>query len=331
MGNKIRYTVVLVIMLLGHGTAYASCGSAVCSFNTNWNELGQVRPGWTFDLRYSYSKADVLRSGTSKIVANPTDPANAGAEVENLRTVNQLATATLDYNHDMHWGLTVQVPYVMRNHTHSIGDPNPALVGFESFDAKSIGDIKVIGRYRWDLDASQGSGLGVRLGFKLNTGRKNFVIQQTGALPAEVTLQPGNGSTDVILGAFWNRSVPGSEWHWFAQAAFEASIKHHASFTPGNQTHLDIGTRYDLGHGLYGMLQFGAQWLGKDKGPAAALTAAGAASSGGHFFTVAPGLNYAVTPSAEVYTLVQIPIYQYVNGEQLTTKYSLVAGMRYMF
>ncbi|HKI62783.1 MAG TPA: hypothetical protein VKA31_10855, partial [Mariprofundaceae bacterium] len=159
MGNKIRYTVVLVIMLLGHGTAYASCGSAVCSFNTNWNELGQVRPGWTFDLRYSYSKADVLRSGTSKIVANPTDPANAGAEVENLRTVNQLATATLDYNHDMHWGLTVQVPYVMRNHTHSIGDPNPALVGFESFDAKSIGDIKVIGRYRWDLDASQGSGL----------------------------------------------------------------------------------------------------------------------------------------------------------------------------
>ena len=331
MQIMIRSILLLATMLLTGGIAYASCGSAVCSFNTNWNELGNTEPGWMLDMRYSYSKSDVLRSGTKKIVADPTAPANAGAEVENRRTINQIVTATLDYNHDMHWGVTLQLPYVMRNHTHSIGDPNPALVGFESFDAKSVGDIKLIGRYRWNLDTAVGSSLGVRLGFKLNTGKKDFVIQQTGLLPGEMALQPGNGSTDAIVGAFWSLSAPGSAWNWFAQGSYQSSIRHDALFKPGDQTTVDLGMRYDLSMGWRALLQLDGQWLGKDSGTAAALTPSGAASSGGRFYSITPGVTYDVTYETRLYLLAQLPFYQYVNGEQLTPRQSYTAGISYRF
>lgn len=326
----VRLTLLLAA-LLGGGNAHASCGSALCSFNSNWNELGQTMSGWMFDLRYSYSMADTLRSGSSKIVANPTDPALAGVEVENRRTINQLVTATLDYNHDEHWGVSMQLPYVMRNHSHSIGDPNPALVGYESFDAKAIGDIRLIGRYHWLPATFSDTTLGVKFGVKLPTGRRDFVIQQTGALPGEVTLQPGNGSTDLIVGAYWNRVEPGSAWNWFAQGSYEHSVHHLATFKPGDKVNVDLGTRYDIGHGFGALLQLNGLWLAEDKGPSAALTVGGVPSSGGSYYSLTPGLTYAATPASQLYAVVQLPFYQHVNGEQLTAGYALSGGMRLRF
>ena len=81
-----------LIALLGYASAQASCGTMTCSINTNWDEHGKSQPGWSADLRYSYSRSDTLRSGSKKIAAD-TD----GDEVENLRSINQLITTSLDY------------------------------------------------------------------------------------------------------------------------------------------------------------------------------------------------------------------------------------------
>ena len=66
---RTRHSLIYVALfgLLAANTAYASCGSTACSINTNWDEHSTGKPGWTVDLRYSYSKADQLRSGSSKI------------------------------------------------------------------------------------------------------------------------------------------------------------------------------------------------------------------------------------------------------------------------
>jgi len=61
-----------LIGLLGYATAQASCGSTACSINTNWDEHGMSQPGWNADLRYSYSRAEQLRSGSNKIAADTT-------------------------------------------------------------------------------------------------------------------------------------------------------------------------------------------------------------------------------------------------------------------
>ena len=334
MAKKYLAASVGLIGLLGYTTAQASCGSTACSINTNWDEQSSNHPGWTADLRYSYSRADQLRSGSNKITANPTDPANAGIEVENLHTINKITTVMVDYTHDEHWGFSMHLPYVSRDHNHSIGDPNPALVGYESFSANSLGDTRVVGRYRWALDEASRSGMGVKFGLKLNTGRKDFQLTDaTGPIgvPSEVTLQPGNGSTDLIAGIFWQRSTPGSDWSWFAQGMVQSSINSDAAFRPGNQINLDGGTRYAFSRNLSGLLQLNVQWNGTDSGVSAALTPAGAASSGGRIFSLTPGLSYAITSSTQLYGLVQLPIYQYVNGEQLTADSSFTLGVSHRF
>lgn len=317
-----------LIGLLGYATAQASCGGTACSINTNWDEHSSSQPGWTADLRYSYSRADQLRSGSSKIAADTT----LDGEVENLSTLNRIATATVDYTHDDHWGVTLSLPYIMRDHDHHLGPYDGATpAGYENFSAKALGDIKVVGRYRWALDEASRSGMGVKFGLKLNTGKKDFVIAQTGETPNEVTLQPGNGSTDLIVGAFWQQSKPGSDWNWFAQGMVQSSINSSATFRPGNQINLDGGTRYAFSRNLSGLLQLNIQWNGTDSGASAALTPDGAASSGGRIFSLTPGLSYAFTPSTQLYGLVQLPLYQYVNGEQLTANSSFTIGVSHRF
>ncbi len=316
-----------LIGLLGYASAQAGCSSTACSINTSWGENGASHPGWTADLRYSYSRAGTLRSGSDKIVANTTEH-----EVENLRTINKLVTATLDYTHDEHWGAMLNLPYVMRDHNHNLGPYIGATsAGYESFHASALGDIKVAGRYRWELDAASRSGVGVKFGLKLNTGKKDFTFAQTGKLPGEAALQPGNGSTDLIVGAFWHQSTPGSDWNWFAQGTLQSPINSSATFRPGNQINLDGGTRYAFSHKLSGLLQLNAQWNSTDSGASAALTPAGAASSGGKSLAITPGFSYALTPDTQLYGLLRFPLYQYVNGEQLTADSSISAGIMYRF
>lgn len=284
-------------------------------------------PGWSADLRYSYSRAGTLRSGSKKVAAN-----TAADEVENLRTINQITTASMDYTHDDHWGVMVNVPYISRDHDHNLGPyagGTPA--GYESFHANALGDIKVLGRYRWPLGTADHSEMGVKFGLTLNTGKKDFVIAQSGLKPNEVTLQPGNGSTDMLLGMFWHQATHGSDWSWFAQAMLQSSVRSSDTFRPGNQINLDGGTRYAFNSKLSGLLQINAQWNGTDSGDSASLTSDGAASSGGRSIAVTPGLSYAFTRSTQIYGLLQLPLYQYVNGEQLTASHSISVGVGHRF
>jgi len=49
--------------------------------------------------------------------------------------------------------------------------------------------------------------------------------------------------------------------------------------------------------------------------------------SGGRFVSISPGLSYAVSQTLQVYAFVQLPVYQYVNGVQLTASKAFVAGV----
>ena len=315
-----------VIGLFNYTTAQASCGSTVCSINTNWDEHGLSQPGWSADLRYSTSRADTLRSGSHKVTADTNED-----EVENLRTINKRVDASLDYTLGENWGATLHLPFIMREHEHNLGPyVGDTSAGYEKFNASAWGDAKVTGRYSWSLAETGHTEMGVKFGLKLPTGKKNFEWD-TGGVPSEVTLQPGNGSTDLIVGVFWHQAAHGSDWSWFAQGTLQDSIKSSSTFTPGNQINLDGGTRYALNSKLSALLQLNAQWNDADSGSSAALTAAGTASSGGNSLALTPGISYAVTTSMQVYGLLQLPLYQYVNGEQLTADSSASVGISYRF
>jgi hypothetical protein len=328
MRSHPRVLYVALFGVLVAPLANASCGSSACAVNTNWDEHSASQQGLSIDLRYSNTKLDQLRAGSSKVApADPLDPAVTG-EVENLYTKNQFVTATIDYTFDEAFGIALQLPYLMRTHKHTIADPVAPFV--ESFSASALGDIKAVGRYRFALNDR--SSIGFKAGLKLATGKKNIANDQ-GVIPGEVSLQPSNGSTDLIVGGFWQAGAPSDALSYFAQGMLQTSLNHLADYKPGNQINLDAGARYALGKSVSALLQLNYQVNAKDEGlnlPADASGISGS-STGGKFLYLTPGVSVVVAPSTNVYGLIQIPLSQNVNGEQLTTSSSFTLGINHRY
>src|SRR3990172_5815858 len=212
-----RTKLLFAALLCTTANAYASCGSSFCSVNTHWDTQGLVNDeGLRIDLRYSYAKADTPRSGSSKVTNDPALAA-LGDEVENLRTINQTLNLDLDYAINRQISVALGLPLVMRDHSHTIAD---GLGGgtVEQGKFSEPGDIRVVGNYKFD-SSEHHSGSGVRFGLKLPTGKTDWEFQPGAA--GERSLQPGSGSTDAILGAYYHQDLEDSPWGWFVSGQMQ--------------------------------------------------------------------------------------------------------------
>ncbi len=152
--------------------AAASCGSAACLVNTQWQIHGipTEAGGTLFQLQYDYIRQDQLYAGSHK-----TSVAPEGADALEQKTVSQTVIASLDYTFDQRWGMTATLPVVKRVHDHladPYDDPTP-----ESWDFTRLGDARIVGRYRFI--ASDGYDVGAQFGVVLPTGPHN-VDQRAG-------------------------------------------------------------------------------------------------------------------------------------------------------
>ncbi|MGD0586680.1 MAG: TonB-dependent receptor, partial [Oryzomonas sp.] len=209
--------------------ACASCG---CTLSSDW-EYQQIsyKPGLKIDVRYDYLDQNQLRSGTgtispsaaSKIVNNGNPQ-----EVEKF-TQNNYLTLGIDYSNSRTWGVNMQVPYIFRRHstlgTASDGvTPGPGGGQYDS-DTSNIGDIKVIGRYQ---GFSEQCNIGVLFGLKLPSGSHTQTGTSTDPtapdpVPIDRGLQPGTGTTDAIIGAFYTNTI-NEDWDYFTQAMYQKAL-----------------------------------------------------------------------------------------------------------
>lgn len=330
---------LLAVLLSATANAYASCGSSFCTMNTRWDTQGLVNDeGLRIDLRYSYARADTPRVGSSKVAKpDPTNPGfTAGAEVENLRTINETLNLDFDYAFNHQWRVAVGLPLVMRDHAHQTADTNPALVTTKQNKFTELGDIRVVGNYKFDF-SDRMSGSGIRFGLKLPTGKSNWEFIP-GNGPAEGGLQPGSGSTDLILGAYYYQDVANSPYGWFVSGQLQTATKTRDNYRPGNEVALDLGMHYTLSQSLTGLLQLNANFKERDSGIGAKVNP----HSGAHSLNLSPGLSFAVAPRTKLYGFVQLPIYQYANSDpnwtpgnpiigQLTAPWSISLGISQTF
>lgn len=317
-------------MLCATSYAHAGCGSSFCSVNTHWDTQGLVNDeGLRIDMRYSYARADTPRTGSSKVAKPlPTDPALAGAEVENLRTINQMLNMDLDYAIDRKWNVALDLPVVMRDHSHMIGAAAaPFTVEQKSFT--QLGDIRLIGNYKFD-SAEHHSGSGIRFGLKLPTGSSN--LEMVPGKLMERALQAGSGSTDAVLGAYYHQYLADAPWGWFTSFQLQSALTTKNGYRPGNDIALDLGAHYAVSSALTGLLQLNTHFKDRDSGINANL------HSGGYSFNLSPGMSYAVAPKTNLYGFVQLPIYQYANPDpaglpygQLTAPWTLSFGISHSY
>lgn len=313
-----RLLILSSLMLTTPAFACSSCG---CTLSPVWENQGMTtQQGLRVDLRYDYINQDQLRHGSG--VASSADVANALAngsvgETEQY-TRNHYYTLGLDYLVNRDWGVNLQVPYIDRDHgTLGAGDADVT-----TSHTQSLGDIKLIGRYQGLFPDAK---TGLMLGIKFATGKQDYTFSSGpgagGALDA--SLQPGSGSTDLIIGAYHFDTLT-STTDWFVQGLYQTAMSTRNDYRPGNAINLNLGMRYTGFGNIMPQLQINAQQRQSDSG-----LNGDALNTGGKLAYLSPGVTVKVSNQVKVYGFVQLPVYQYVEGLQLAPSWNASLGVNF--
>jgi hypothetical protein len=321
--NRLMLAAVFFSIAPAASWACATCG---CTLNSD-AALGYfAEPGLRLSFEYDYIHQDQLRSGRHGISSVPD-----GAELEH-DTLNRYLTLGLDYSPNADWNIDLRVPYVARTHsTYGEVDSTQPLSALSNSRSSSLGDIKLIGNYQGFL---QTRNLGLQLGVKLPTGRYGTDVKfNSGPLegePLDASLQPGTGSTDIIIGAYYYQAV-GHNLDAFANVQYQSAVTSKQDqpgndFRPGNSTAVTFGLRYEEDPHWVPQLQINLLHKNVDRGALADIT-----DTAGDVAYLSPGLTARVVGSLYVYGFAQIPVYSNLVGNQLFPRYTLSVGASYAF
>ncbi len=297
--------------------ACATCG---CTLSTDAATGFSTQTGWRLGLQYDYIDQDQLRHNTGSASSVPL-----GNELEN-ETTNHYITASANYAFNSRWNVSLLLPYVVRDHT-TYGEYDPAtpaeLTGSHS---SSLGDMKLIGSYQGFLPTHN---LGVQVGVKLPTGRSgdavHFNAGPDAGEPLDASLQPGTGSTDLILGAYYYQALS-QDFDGFANILLQTAVNSRFGYRPGNQINLSTGLRYMALDAWAPQVQLNVSHRSRDQGVNADVE-----NSEGSFVYLSPGVSHAVTTHTQLYGFVQVPLYRDLDGWQLAPRWTATVGLAYAF
>ena len=312
----------LAAMLAGvSAEAAASCGAAFCLVNTDWSVQGAwTEPGARVDLRYESIDLDQPRSGRDNVSIGQVPRHHDEVETRNKNLVG-----TIDWSFAPQWGVSLAIPYVDRYHQHIHNHQGAKII--EEWDFRQLGDMRVTGHYELaqaSPDPAAPRFAGLTFGLKLPTG-KHDVANAEGE-EAERTLQPGTGTTDLLLGGYWGGAMPLEDFSWFAQVQGVIPMNERDGFKPGKQIRIDGGIRHGFLRDGAVMLQLNYLAKGRDSGENAEPE-----DSGQRVVFTSLGASWNLSKNLQLYGFAQLPLYQAVNGVQLVARYSFVAGVSSRF
>ena len=311
----LQYSAVLALWAT-HSIAVASCGSAFCSLNTDWDTQTPWNNNATrLDLRMEFIPQDQLRAGTDKTTAS-----GEVGEHDEIKTLNRNFIASLSHAFSPSLSLALQVPLVSRDHSHifnDVGGLEP-----ESWDFTRLGDVRLLAHLQLDeAQSSHDRAYGLIGGVKLPTGAIN--VRNSAGEAAERSLQPGSGSTDLIAGGFVSGRLAQASWH--TQLRWQHAVSERQDYQPGDHVSLDTGVSYPMGT-VQALAQINLLWRGHDSGANAEP-----ADSGGKYVFFSPGLAMPMGKDMQFYGLVQLPLMQDVRGTQMTADWAATLGLTMRF
>ena len=333
-------------------TSAVACATCGCSLSTDAAMGYGSATGWRVSLQYDFINQDQLRSGTSPVSSAQVAQINNGGgsqEVEH-QTINRYTTLGVSYAPNADWNFRVLVPYIDRTHT-TYGNATTSMLTPSDISGASItglGDIKLIAGFQGLLPDKN---LGVQLGIKLPTGDYGganaagtgvvgrspapFTTGPNSQVPSpgnlvDTSLQPGNGSTDLIVGAYYHQALS-LDVNGFVNGQFQASVTHlldqqGQDYRPGNTSTVSFGARYEANPMLVPQLQVNISRKGADQGALADTT-----DTAGTVAYLSPGISVSVTRGISAFAFVQVPIWSHLSGYQLFPRWTATLGMSYGF
>jgi hypothetical protein len=321
--SSVATIAVSLLAMIPRAHGCASCG---CTLSADAAMGYSAQPGWDLSVEYDYIHQDQLRSGTHSATVVP-----AGYELEH-DTLNRYVTTGLSYSPDSQWNFKLLVPYVIRTHsTYGDYDPAQPLPELSSSRSSSIGDIRLVTSYQGFLPTRN---LGVQLGVKLPTGQYgtavDFSAGPAAGTPLDASLQPGTGSTDIILGGYYYTPVS-QDFDFIVNGQFQSALTHRMDqpgndYRPGNSTTLSVGLRYEHAPAWVPQVQVNFLHKSPDQGALADVQ-----NTAGTVVYLSPGLTAQVSRRLHLFGFVQVPLYSNLYGYQLFPQYTVTAGASYAF
>jgi hypothetical protein len=350
--DQCRIASALVLVVVAAWTAVAfACATCGCALSTDAAMGFSSTTGWQISFQFDTIDQNQLRFGTHSVSFPEVAQINndGGSQEVEKETNNHYYTLGVSYSPSADWNFRLLVPWVYRNHTtygESANPLTPDLVSGAYVD--DLGDLRLIASYQGFLPTHN---LGVQLGIKAPTGKYGgpnaegtgvagrhpvaFTYGPNSLNPSpdnllDTSLQPGTGSTDLILGAYYYQAVS-QNFDAFVSGQYQFAVAHRLDqpgedFRPGNALNLSLGMRYEENPHLVPQIQVNITHKASDQG-----TLADTEDSAGTVVYVSPGVTAMVAPNMHAYGFVQLPAYSNLQGYQLFPRWTATVGVSYAF
>ncbi len=302
--------------------AAASCGAASCSVDPIMHEpsaAGRMR----LDVSFQYIDQGTPRVGDRRAdVGEDPNP-----DHNEVRSINRLWNTRLDYDFSPRWGVGITLPFFARTHDHidtASGDLN-------RWKFTGVGDLMVETRWAaWRGDGPAAPVVTLTLAGKFPTGRTGAHNETDNA---EVPIQPGSGSYDAVGGIVYSQSLPKlietpRTPSLFASASYRKNGSGSRGYVVGDVFDGRVGATVPVWSKLDLLGQIDWRVRRRDQ---AGETTEDVSFTGGESLHLSPGLRWHWSKGISTYVYAQLPIYQYVNREQLTSDVNWHLGLTWEF
>ena len=322
----INFCILIILIFLFSQHLFASCGAASCPLNS----FRYTRAGlFTLGYSYEYINQDQIYVGSTKsfVGAIPEDH-------DEVQTINERSSLNLQYGLLDNVGMALTLPFMHRQHFH-IGHEDTAASVWEAWNFSGLGDMRIDMQYAVFSPSKEFEPyFGVTAGVKLPTGVTG--LKNAGGEEAEVTIQPGTGSWDGILGLQYRQtivSIPTLTGAYgalplIAGISYQVNGKGTYDYRFGNTLLVHVGSAYQFVQRAGFLLQVNGRF--QDYADAG-TTGEPRENTGGTWIYLSPGLNLQISDGLEGSAYVQVPVYQEVHGIQQTAKFNLAFNISYSF
>jgi len=298
--------------------ASASCGSENCPVDHagRWDEARL-----SFELFHQYIDQDAPRVGTHDATVGEIP-----GHHDEVRTVNRITTARLSYRPSGPWSVSTALPFVNRTHEHIHNHGGVPL--YLRWNYHGVGDLETAVARRLGGGPDAGSRYFVSAGVKAPTGLRN--VEEVDGDQPEPSARPGTGPWDFLAGIGAEGKVGSAGFADRGGVPLRASVnggwngRGTERYQVGSELAAHLATEVPLVEWGALLLQTNFRVRAKDD---VGDVNAESGNTGGSALYVSPGVRVDVGRHASVYGLVQVPVYQRVNGIQIVSDANWYLGV----
>jgi hypothetical protein len=317
-----KIKLILFIVFTVIGKTFGSCGSENCPlYHFHYNATG----GLHLRLYNEYINQDKIYVGTnlSAIGAVPEDH-------DEVSTLNSITAIQLQYGINTRFDIGFILPYIHREHNHIHHEDGAD--NWENWNFSGMGDISILGNYSLIVPSMKKEiYLGISFGVKFPTGVTDAVNAE--GEQAEVTIQPGSGSLDVLLGLnfryplFTIQTTVADEYSTIPLIlglSYKIPGKGTDDYQFGNSILFSVGSDYQMTKKAGLTLQLNIRNLAFAN---VGNTDEPRENTGGTWVYLSPGINLNLTENFSFFGIIQLPVYLNVHGIQQASSFNLQLGI----